>query len=136
MIPPELLAAYERTVVDLELPGGALRLPSIGSGERAARWPFTRPVYVLTAWNPWSLPLQPAENASRQERLRRVLAAAQLHAFRAWGRAEAGGWEEESLALPWTSEAAALALARTFGQQAIYGVVEGRLQVRDASAGG
>jgi hypothetical protein len=133
MIPPGLLEAYSRTLVDVQLPGGVLRVPSIASGARAARWPFAGPVPVITAWNPWSQALPAHVNALRQRELRQVLAAAQLHAIPAWGRAEAGGWEEESLALPRTSEAAALCLARAFGQRAIFVVENGLLRVRDAA---
>jgi len=74
----------------------------------------------LTAHNPGGRPAEPAANDAAAASLEAALAAAR-HAFqRGESRADDGRWPPEpSLLVPGLARAAAVALARRFGQEAL-----------------
>jgi len=74
----------------------------------------------LTASNPRSRLLQPAVNERRQARLRRALERQGRSVLPGTGRHPLGGWPgEPSFLVPGLSRAAARALGRRFGQNAV-----------------
>jgi hypothetical protein len=74
---------------------------------------------VITAWNPGSR-LRPAEeNATAQSALLQAICDVGLVAWAAEGKADGGGWREESACILGMEPAAAVALGRKFGQLAV-----------------
>lgn len=73
----------------------------------------------VTACNPRSQPLPPAENAARHAQLLVRVRAAGWSAFAGRGMADSGGWTEESLLILGIDETAAVALGRAFEQYAV-----------------
>jgi hypothetical protein len=74
---------------------------------------------VVTAWNPGSLPRSAEENAAAQAELLKAVAELGLSSWAAEGKADAGGWREESLCVLELDAARAVALGRRFGQLAV-----------------
>ncbi|HEX5129559.1 MAG TPA: DUF3293 domain-containing protein [Usitatibacter sp.] len=72
----------------------------------------------VTAWNPGSRPLDRAENEARDEALRREAAAGGYETLDAQGHSPDRDWYEKSCLLLGIDRAAALALARRYGQVA------------------
>jgi predicted amidohydrolase len=73
----------------------------------------------VTACNPRSQPLPPAENAARHAQLLARVKAHGWTAFAGRGVAEGGDWIEESLLILGIDEAAAVNLGLAFGQNAV-----------------
>jgi hypothetical protein len=80
----------------------------------------TAPVHVLTAHNPGAERPGDAENRRRQAALEAELGAAGLTVVRAVASAPDGTHAEESAAVVGWDDAAALALARRYGQDALF----------------
>ena len=132
MIPEHLLTAYRRTRVDVRGVGREWTVPAIDEDLPAAGWPpGIGDVWIVTAWNPWSRPIQVEQNRARQVALRATVRGAGIAALDAEGRALDDEWAEESLALVGVPFEAAHAIARRFGQQAVYRVRAGWLSVHD-----
>jgi hypothetical protein len=74
---------------------------------------------LVTAWNPGSLPRTADENTAAQASLAQVIADLGLKAWAAEGKADGGGWREESLCVLDMEAAGAVALGRKFGQLAV-----------------
>ncbi|HEY2221119.1 DUF3293 domain-containing protein [Actinomycetospora sp.] len=112
------LADYARARVVLECPGGRL---TVRPADRPGRYPLgVSPVHVLTAHNPGAARLGAAENRRRQDALEAELAGLGLEVTRAVASAEDGTHAEESAAVVGWDDDGALALARRFGQDAIF----------------
>jgi hypothetical protein len=79
-----------------------------------------RVVHAVTAWNPGGQRADPVANARADGRLRHELAAAGAEIVDAEGRSPDGSWAERSVAVADRSEAEVLALARRYGQAAVY----------------
>ena len=91
--------------------------PAVSPG----RYPLsTSPVHVLTAHNPAAARPGAAANRERQAALEADLAACGLTVTRAVASAEDGSHAEESAAVVGWDDDEALALARRFGQDAIF----------------
>lgn len=130
---PGLRQAYLRTAYVVRAPQGvhALRIGALhpafdaevsAAGERC--WA------VVTAWNPGSLPRGAEENARAQGALLRTVAELGLAVWPGEGKADAGGWREESACVLGLEAASAVALGREFGQIAvIVGQVGGAAQL-------
>jgi hypothetical protein len=73
----------------------------------------------ITAWNPGSLPRSAEENSSAQAELVRTLSELGLLVWPGEGKADAGGWREESLCVLGLEAPSAVALGRRFGQLAV-----------------
>lgn len=86
--------------------------------------PATLPLTVLTAYNPQGEPHERAWNEDANAVLRGRLREMGLIILPATGRAAAGDWEEPGFAVSGISQAAARALARQFGQLALFWVEE------------
>jgi hypothetical protein len=82
--------------------------------ESVGQWAF------ITAENPGSVPLAREANAERMRQLQAAVEAAGHRHYPGLGQAPAGDWPPEaSLLVLGIEEAAAIALARRFGQRAI-----------------
>jgi hypothetical protein len=77
-------------------------------------------VHVITAWNPGGRRTDPAVNAQAERAQRAELAELHLTVWDAEGWAPDDRWAEASAAVLDADEAAMLALARRYGQSAIY----------------
>jgi hypothetical protein len=119
---PGLRKTYLQTAYLVRAPQGvhALRIgachPAFDAELSAAGvhcWSF------ITAWNPGSRPVDAEQNATAQGELVRVIADLGLQAWPAEGRADSGGWREESLCVLELEAAAAVAVGRRFGQLAV-----------------
>jgi hypothetical protein len=112
-------AGYRRAQVVFASLGGA-RL-TVRPAAEPGHYPLdASPVHVLTAHNPGAARPGDAENRRRQEALEDELAAAGLTVVRAVASAEDGTHAEESAAVVGWDDAAALALARRYGQDAVF----------------
>ncbi len=119
---PGLRKAYLQTAYMVRAPQGvhALRIGAshpafdvevTSAGARC--WAF------MTAWNPGSLPRSAEQNALAQAELLRSLEALAFLSWPAEGKADGGGWREESVCVLDLEAARAVALARRFGQLAV-----------------
>ena len=119
----ELIAAYQRTeyrvsdgvyafVLRVEEPSPLLRACHAAHGVQCSAF--------LTAWNPHSAPTPLDVNTAAMSRLEQELDAMGLRWLRGEGVDPAGDWPgEPSLLALGLNEAAAVALARRFAQNAI-----------------
>ena len=89
----------------------------------ADKAPRTRPIWVVTACNPGAHVLPDAENAVRMGQLEQRVRLAGATYSGALGRNQAGTWSGPSYALAGSSRLQAVALARAFGQDAIFEVL-------------
>jgi hypothetical protein len=121
-VTPGLRKAYFQTAYVVRAPQGvhALRIgashPAFDAELEAAGahcWA------VVTAWNPGSLPRTAEANAAAQGALVKAVVELGLSAWAAEGKADAGGWREESLCILDLETAGAVALGRRFGQLAV-----------------
>ena len=119
---PGLRKAYLQTAYLVRAPQGvhALRIgvhhPAFDAEVAAAG---ARCWAVVTAWNPGSLPRPADENAAAQAALAQAISDLGLDAWAAEGKADGGGWREESLCVLDMEAAGAVALGRKFGQLAV-----------------
>jgi hypothetical protein len=121
-VTPGLRKAYLQTAYLVRAPQGvhALRIgahhPAFDAELAAAG---ARCWAVVTAWNPGSLPRPAGENAAAQAALAQAIADLGLDVWAAEGKADGGGWREESLCVLDMEAAGAVALGREFGQLAV-----------------
>lgn len=119
---PGLRKAYLQTAYVVRAPQGvhALRIgarhPAFDAELQAVG---ARCWAVVTAWNPGSLPRPAEENARAQGELLRVVAELGLTGWAAEGKADGGGWREESICVLDMEPAGAVALGRQFKQLAV-----------------
>lgn len=84
--------------------------------------PASLPLAVITAYNPMGLSHEQAENEAANVALRERLRELGFHPLPAVGRAVTGDWEEPGFAVSDLGQDDALALAREFGQLALFWV--------------
>lgn len=114
-----LLCAYKKTryhVSDLALDIKVGQIPPIPdhlfANSGLHTWAF------VTAWNPWSRPLDSTQN--QQRHLSLTKACESFTTFDAWGIPSDDNWEpEQSLLIVGISKQQALELGKRFGQHAI-----------------
>lgn len=100
---------------------GEWRACSLDGDEQGLPW-LTRPVCLLTAWNPGAVERPRAWNEAASARLLRALTAAGLPWVLAWGGSLPGvrpAWREEGVAVFDLDREAALRLGRDWGQRAV-----------------
>jgi len=85
--------------------------------------------WVVTALNPFSEELAPAENARRHAELVARLDADGVSWLPAVGSSPDGQWAEESVAITGIDRETARALGRAFDQHAVFEVADGMLSV-------
>jgi hypothetical protein len=121
-VTPGLRKAYFQTAYVVRAPQGvhALRIgashPAFDAELEAAGadcWA------VITAWNPGSLPRTAEANAVAQAALLQAITELGLSVWAAEGKADAGGWREESVCVLGLETPGAVALGRKFGQLAV-----------------
>jgi len=121
-VTPGLRKAYLQTAYVVRAPQGvhALRIgahhPAFDAELEAVG---ARCWAVVTAWNPGSLLRGADENARAQGELLRAIAELGLSGWAAEGKADGGGWREESVCILELEPAGAVALGRRFGQLAV-----------------
>ena len=119
---PGLRKAYLQTAYLVRAPQGvhALRIgarhPAFDAELQAAG---VRCWAVVTAWNPGSRPRSAEENARAQAELLQAIGELGLSGWAAEGKADGGGWREESVCILEREAAGAVALGRRFGQLAV-----------------
>ena len=112
--------AYARTIVEISPPGRAtLRILPAPKGE-VGSWPagFRAEIFVITAWNPHSQPLDDNENRIRQAALESELAPLEL--WPAVGLDPDSEYREEGVAVSGLSEMEAITLGARYDQNAIF----------------
>ena len=121
--PEELRLAYLATVISIELePGDVVDVAS-------AVELLPTPVFIITAWNPFSEVLDPEENDSRNLELQVALTELGATTRPAVGSSPSGDWAEESFAVTGIDRAEALGLGRRFGQHAIFEIATSEVRV-------
>jgi hypothetical protein len=116
----EAWAAYARTVVEISPRAQAtLRIFPAPKGEVGA-WPlgFEAEIFVITAWNPHSRPLDNKINRVRQEALETELLS--LEHYPAVGLDPSSDYREEGVAVSGLSEVEAINLGARYNQNAIF----------------
>jgi hypothetical protein len=125
---PGLRKAYLQTTYLVRAPLGvhALRIGALHAAfDEELQTSGARCWAILTAWNPGSR-LRPAEeNVHAQAVLLQAVADLGLSAWAAEGKADQGGWREESACVLELEAAAAVALGRRFDQLAVVVGVHG-----------
>jgi Protein of unknown function (DUF3293) len=120
MIPEDPWIAYARTIVEVSPPARAtFRILPAPKGE-VGNWPagFEAEIFVITAWNPHSQPLDDNENRLRQAALESELA--QLELWAAVGLDPDSDYREEGVAVSGLSEMEAITLGARYDQNAIF----------------
>jgi hypothetical protein len=121
-VTPGLRKAYLQTAYLVRAPQGvhALRIGALHAAFDAELQAAGAQCWaVITAWNPGSRLRSTDENASAQRALLRAISEQTLVAWPAEGKADDGGWREESACVLDLELAAAVALGRQFGQLAV-----------------
>lgn len=114
----ERFAGYMQARLRMHLDrGGTTELRPYGEG--TGYFPYDGPLHVLTAYNPGSEMLDQAENEGRQAALVGELPS-DVRQWRAEAGAVDGSHTEISVVVHGLSDEAALALARRYGQDAIF----------------
>ena len=120
--PPDPWVSYQRTVVEILLPGGgSLRVRSTpAAGQAGWPWPDEQPVHLLTAWDPGLARPGRDVNRVRQAALEAELALLSVPLLAAVGVDPATGRREEGVAVRGLPSAAVLALGVRYGQDAVF----------------
>jgi Protein of unknown function (DUF3293) len=121
-VTPGLRKAYLQTAYVVRAPQGvhALRIGATHQGFDAELEATGAQCWaVVTAWNPGSLPRGDEVNAAAQAELLQAVTELGLLFWAAEGKADVGGWREESLCVLDLDAARAVALGRRFGQLAV-----------------
>lgn len=119
-IDPGLLDAYENTVLEVDLDGDTCPV----SGEAPLPEALRPGCWIVSAWNPDSVKLDPAVNEARHRALLEVALASGLTHHPALGRSASGDWRETSLAIVGAGEAEVLRWGRLLGQLAVFRIGE------------
>lgn len=117
MSDPDLLAAYQKTVWSVDAPDGRVE---VRSGVRAPA--VLRPSAIVTAYNPASRLHSTEQNRRADGALLARIHALGLPHWRTLARGtggDPGAWDEPGWCLSGDTRAAAVALGRDFGQNAI-----------------
>jgi Protein of unknown function (DUF3293) len=120
--PEDPWASYERTVVDVLLPGGgSLRVRSAPAvDDDSWPWPDRQPVHLLTAWDPGLERPGLHVNRVRQAALEADLGLRSGQFLVAIGIDPVTGRREEGVAVWGVPEAEILALGDRYGQDAVF----------------
>jgi hypothetical protein len=126
-LPAHLLRVYEESVYEVYgAPPAAFTLADAAGAHDA--WLAALRVHaaaVVTAWNPFSEPATPADNAAAQARLRAAIAESGLVALAARGRHPLDAWHEDSFCVLGVQPAEVVGWLATFCQNAALYVERG-----------
>ena len=95
-------------------------------------WPFSDPVFILTAWNPGSVWASAEKNKAANQKLKESLTERGASAQLAVGRSPDGKWREESFLVEGLQARAIAELAQLFGQLAFFELDRSFLSVRES----
>lgn len=117
-------SAYRKTHVEVHLPGGEVKLLEQADGE-VGKWPFADDeVWILTAFNPLSVPLADTENHLRHLELGKQLQDLNLpHLFtRGFDPEDKSSkqWSEDGYAVIGNYREAVIELAKQWKQNAVF----------------
>lgn len=122
--------AYMTTVVTITLPTGHVVVtPTDGAASGRLPAVLGETVHVVTAWNPWSRPLDRTDNKARNALLRGDLEDMGATNVPAMGCSPDGIWCEDSFAVVGRAREAMRSLAATHGQAALFEIRTGELAV-------
>jgi len=117
---PELVNAYEATLFTVQLPSGSV-LFGVGQAPLGdIRSLGTRPLTVITAYNPGSERPDEAQNRAANERLRQTLIARGTQYHDAVGQSADRSHSEPSFAVPDLTEQQAHELGLEFDQACVF----------------
>lgn len=122
----ELRAAYLRTAVEVEVDG---RLVSALEAIE-----LLGPLWVITAWNPYSEALDLDTNMNRHRQLAEMVDALGATRWDARGTSPDGEWSEKSLAISGLDRAQIEDLADRFEQHAVFELRAGSLTVHGCTS--
>jgi hypothetical protein len=135
---PELLDLYRKTVIEVYLKDGTFMASADPSVESLVLPPPLQPYFwVITPCNPESKRLSSAENQARfqsfwSEAQARSERPGGVSCFRAVGRSTEGAWREQSVAFVGLDQDAAVALAISHEQNALFWVGEAGARIVSA----
>jgi hypothetical protein len=129
--PPIDWEAFGKTAIRIRSAQGWTEFTPSEDAECAGAWPFSqaRTIAVVTAYNPLGRTAESDENARAQQALVSEMLDRGVLFAQAVGIALDGGWSEPSFALLETSVDDAVALARQFGQAAIFVLTPSALEL-------
>ena len=113
-----LEASFGSTVVDVMTPTGTLTVPP-ESGSKDD-WPWSDPLWVVTAHNPGGVKCSSSWNRGANTALRNRLKNEGIEFLKAVGRAPDGSWSESSFALVGVTKTEAVRITTEFGQLAVF----------------
>ncbi|MCB1257463.1 MAG: DUF3293 domain-containing protein [Microthrixaceae bacterium] len=120
---------YLDATVAVEIVGAVIDLTG---PDAVADWPFDGQVFALTAWDPAGATRSRQDNDSQNRSLRVALVDAGAQVWNAVGYAgpiEQSAFLDEGFVICGLTETQTLDLARSFGQEAIYGIDSASLAV-------
>lgn len=133
-IPMSLVNAYNSAVVEIDLAAGVYSIsPADEQGASGIPSTLGPHAWVITAHNPRSEVLADTVNTERHAQLLADVRATGCAHFNAIGRSKDGAWREASIAIVGLGAAAAMALARKYGQLAVFRIDQEGAQVVWAS---
>ena len=121
-----LRAAYLDTIIEFADPDGVRwRLRSRAAGESGADvvpsfLGYDFEAWVITAWNPESVPVPAEQNATAQRELLADVEAAGLIALPAVGMSRDRSWAEESVLVVGATREWVLGIAKKYKQNAVF----------------
>ncbi|SED42019.1 Protein of unknown function [Streptomyces misionensis] len=129
---------YRTAVVDIRLPGRTVHVEPRAFGTAEGRFPEAAggaAVHVITAWNPRGRTASAGANARAHRLLLGRLRRLGLGWWPAEGGDPGGTHREESVAVVGLDDAAARALGRRFGQDAVFAWTPGAWRVLACATG-
>ncbi|QLJ05383.1 DUF3293 domain-containing protein [Streptomyces sp. NEAU-sy36] len=137
-VPPRNWDHYRTAVVDIRLPGRTVRVEPRAFGTAEGCFPEAAggaAVHVITAWNPGARTVSADANARAHRLLLDEVRRLGLLRWPAAGGDPGGTHQEESVAVVGLGDAAARALGRRFGQDAVFAWTPGAWRVLACGTG-
>ena len=98
-------------------------------------WEYSKPVYVITAWNPGSVWMSEERNAANNAALRKILGRRGGLVVDVVGQSQDGIWQEDSFLVSGIDGHQISELAALFGQLAYFELTKDEMRVCDSATG-